>query len=260
MGSAWMTTPLLNTRKLSLALLGSLALMLSACADYTNQKALNSAEVEVDPAEPLNRIMYDIHTGLDTVIFRPVASAYRFVMPEFGRDAVSNFVRNLASPVVFVNSVLQGDQENTFATFWRFVINTAFGLGGLIDVASDGGLKNRSADFGQTLYVWGVDSGPYTFLPVFGPGTVRDSFGRVVDIFFNPTVWFDEPWLSYAQAGITIVDARSSNYTTINDIYDNSLDPYATFRSGYLQKRTNELNKLRPSAPRAPRASASVRN
>jgi len=220
-------------------------LALAACADYTNEKALNDPDANSDPYEGFNRAMFGVNKALDTVLVKPVTDVYRFIVPETGRKMVDNFVSNLETPVVLVNSVLQGDQENTFATFWRFALNSSVGIGGLFDVASEGGLHNRSADFGQTMAVWGVGSGPYTYVPIFGPGTIRDSFGRIVDIAFNPLVWVHPTWYSYAQAGVTIVDRRSVYYNLIDDTYKSSLDPYATFRSGYLQKRTSDITKVK---------------
>lgn len=218
------------------------ATLLGACADYTNQAALN-ADVEADPLEGFNRAMFGVNTALDKAVIRPVTYVYRGVVPEGGRESVSNFVNNIYSPVVLANSVLQGDQENSFATFWRFVVNTTFGIGGLFDVASTAGLKNRDADFGQTLAVWGAGSGPYLVLPILGPGTLRDSFGKGVDILINPVTWADEEWYGYALAGVTIVDTRSRNFTAIDDVYRTSLDPYVTFRSGYLQRRAREIRQ-----------------
>jgi len=229
--------------KRALACMAAFALV--GCADYTTRKAQNDPDINPDPYEGFNRAMFGVNKALDAAIIRPVTYVYRNTVPDGGQRAVTNFVHNLGSPVVFVNSVLQGDQQNSFATFWRFMVNTTFGVGGLFDVASEAGLKNRDADFGETLATWGVPSGNYLFLPVFGPGTERDTFGRVVDIFFNPTVWISPSWPSYAQFGLTVVDKRSTNWTLIEDTFKTSLDPYATFRSGYLQRRTSEISKVR---------------
>lgn len=231
---------------------------LSSCADYTNQANVSRLEQQPDSLEGFNRAMGAVNTGLDKAVIRPVTVGYRFVVPETGRTMVSNFVKNIYSPVVFANSVMQGDQENSFGTFWRFVLNTTVGIGGLFDVAGSAGLKTRDADFGQTLAVWGVPSGPYLVLPIFGPGTLRDSFGRGVDIALNPVTWANEDWYGYTLAGMTIVDRRNANFKAIDDIYRTSLDPYVTFRSAYLQRRTYEINQarqavgLKPMAPVAP--------
>jgi len=223
------------------------SLMLAGCADFTNPQALNEPMSKADPGERLNRGMFFVHTFLDNMAIRPVTSVYRGVMPDYGKQRVSAFVHNLGSPVYFANSVLQGDVDNSFAVLWRFVLNTTVGLGGIFDVASEAGLRADDRDFGETLAVWGFGSGEYTFLPVFGPGTMRDSIGRFVDILWNPSLWMHEEWPGYAQAGLTIVDTRSRHWNTIEDIYRNSLDPYATFRSAYLQKRTATITKLKAS-------------
>ncbi len=229
----------------NLALAFTAAAALTACADFTNQRAMDNPDLDPDPQEGINRVMFSIHNAIDTVLLKPVAYVYRAVMPEFGRNAVSNFVHNLGSPVFMANSVLQGDVDNSAAVFWRFTLNTTIGIGGLFDVADTAGIQARDADFGQTLAVWGVGSGPYTFIPIIGPGTTRDTFGRIVDIVWNPSVWARESWYSYAQFGITVVDRRAANYTLIDDIFRTSLDPYATFRSGYLQKRTSDIRKAK---------------
>lgn len=231
-----------------LAAAGAVAL-LAGCADYTNQQALDDPEAEADSLESFNRAMYGVHTAVDGVVIRPVTFVYRSVVPESGRTMVSNFLRNLASPISFANSVLQGDVDNSFGTFWRFAINSTIGIGGLFDVADEAGLRHRDNDFGQTLAVWGVGSGSYLFLPVLGPGTGRDTLGRAVDMVFNPLTWAEESWPVYVQGGMTVIDRRSANYTLIEDISQTSLDPYATFRSGYLQRRTVEIKKARAASP-----------
>ncbi len=220
--------------------------LLCACTDYTNPQALNNPDANPEQYEGFNRAMFAVNNALDTVLIRPLTYVYRSVMPETGRKMVDNFVINLSSPVVFVNSVLQGDAQNSFGTFWRFTLNSTIGIGGLFDVASDAGIRTRHADFGETLYVWGVNSGPYTYVPIFGPGTTRDSMGRFVDLLFNPLVWVHPTWYSYAQAGVTVIDQRSIHYQLIEDTFRSSVDPYATFRSGYLQKRTAEIKKAKP--------------
>lgn len=230
-------------KKTGIALTLTAALALTGCADYTNQAALDDPDTNADEYEGFNRAMYSVHNAIDIVILKPITAAYRFVVPETGRTMVTNFVHNLGSPVFLANSVLQGDVDNSVNTFWRFTVNTTFGIGGLFDVATEAGLKARDADFGQTMAVWGVGSGAYVFVPVMGPGTVRDSVGRLVDFVWNPSVWARSNGYAYAQTAITIVDKRSQLYTVINDVQRTSLDPYATFRSGYMQRRVAEIRK-----------------
>ena len=195
---------------------------------------------DVDPLEGFNRAMFSVNRVIDRGLLRPVVQGYQFIVPEAGRRSVDNFVDNLYQPVVFLNSVLQADPQNSFATLWRFLLNTSFGVLGLFDFAGEVGLENRSADFGQTLGSWGMGSGSYLYLPIIGPSSARDLAGRGVDMLTDPFNYIDNG-VTMVKTGITIVDKRSENSKLIDDIYDNSLDPYATFRSGYLQKRRADV-------------------
>lgn len=247
---------------LCMLLLIGACLALGACANSKTAGAPSSAEDSADPADPwegFNRAMFSLNNIIDSVLLKPVAQAYRFVVPEKGREAVHNVVENFSSPVDFANSALQGDVQNTFATFWRFVLNSTIGLGGIYDVAGrEGGLTARQADFGQTLGVWGLESGPYLFLPVFGPSNVRDAVGIVPDMYAHPAMYMDTPWPAVV-AATTAVDKRSQNYKLIEDVKRDSLDPYSTFRSGYLQRRASEVKRARQAAfapPSAARAAS----
>jgi phospholipid-binding lipoprotein MlaA len=142
--------------------------------------------------------------------------------------------------------VLQTDPQNSFASFWRFTLNTTVGVGGLFDVASEAGLKYRQTDFGQTMAIYGADAGPYIVLPIIGPSNTRDGIGRVADAFMNPFNYVDQgPGLSIAMWSATAVDKRSTNMKLIDDIYRTSLDPYTTFRSGYTQKRNSDIRRAK---------------
>lgn len=250
-----------NTHRLRLAavLAAGLLPLLSACADYTpiRQKSVVELEQdqEPDPWEPFNRAMFKVHNVLDQVIVRPIASIYNGVVPEPGRKAVSNVLVNLRAPIDLTNSVLQGDVQNSFATFWKFTLNTTVGLGGIYDFAGhEGGLKTRQADFGETLALCGVPSGPYLFLPLVGPSTLRDTAGRGVDLAFDPFTYTGDEWrwLTYTKDGLILVDFRSQNMKLIDDVNRNSLDPYVTYRSGYLQHRSNELRQALESRKMKP--------
>lgn len=200
-----------------------------------------------DPWEPLNRSIFAFNRVVDSLLLRPVTSVYRGVVPEEGRAAVSRVLDNLYAPVTFANSILQCDVQNTFATFWRFVINSTFGIGGIFDVASEAGLKNRTTDLGQTFGVHGADAGPFIMIPIMGPSNVRDAIGRVGDIFFFPPNYSSEWAVPLAIGAVSAVDARSNNMELIDGVYRSSLDPYATFRSGYMQKRAAEIKKAKES-------------
>jgi phospholipid-binding lipoprotein MlaA len=182
---------------------------------------------------------------IDGLILKPVTQVYRGVMPEKGQTMVHNFVLNLEEPITFGNSVLQADAENSFTSLWRFLLNSTFGVGGLFDAAGEVGLKARRTDFGETLAIYGVESGPYLFLPILGPSGVRDGLGRVADAFMHPAMYVDDSGTSIALWSITAVATRSDKFDLIEDIQKTSLDPYVTFRSYYTQHRVNSIKKAR---------------
>lgn len=220
-----------------LALTGAAALIAASCTKMPSE--------EYDPWEPFNRGMYQVNYVIDGVVLKPVTQVYRWVMPEQGEKMVHNFVLNLYEPINFGNSVLQGDPQNSFVSLWRFLLNSTVGLGGLFDVASDVGLVGRRTDFGQTLALYGVEDGPFLFLPILGPSGVRDGVGRIGDFFMYPPTYIGNDAVSWSMWGVTLVDTRSQNWDLINDVEKTSLDPYATFRSGYKQRRANEISKAR---------------
>jgi phospholipid-binding lipoprotein MlaA len=135
-----------------------------------------------DPFEPLNRVVFNANDAVDTAVIRPMAEAYRAVFPQFVRDRIKAFVDNLQEPRIFANNLLQLRINDAGFTFARFYVNSTLGLLGLFDIASEHGLPKQTGDFGETLYVWGVDSGPYLVLPLFGPSNPRDLFGLGVDL------------------------------------------------------------------------------
>ncbi len=164
-------------RSLQNYLLLSAALALCACA---SEEQLSRADS--DPWESLNRGMYKVNDVFDRALLKPIAYGYRKVLPSFARRGVSNFSDNLLTPRSAVNNFLQGKPRRGFHDVSRFLLNSIIGIGGLIDVASDAGLEIYNEDFGQTLAVWGVPDGPYTYLPLFGPRTLRDALGLQLDI------------------------------------------------------------------------------
>lgn len=229
-----------HVAKLAAALLISASL--SGCAQAP------AGSTDVDPAEGFNRGMFRVHQAIDGAVLRPVTYVYRGVVPEFGRDMVDNFVTNLSTPVVAANSFLQLDADRGFVAFWRFIINSTVGIGGLFDVASEAGLKKFDNDFGLTMARYGADSGAYLFLPVLGPTSPRDLVGRVADMFMDPFNYYDEG-ATMVRGGLTALNTRSEKYELLEDINNNSLDPYATIRSGYTQSRDAEVRKVRGQKP-----------
>lgn len=224
-------------------------LAVSGCANAPHDKAADNN----DPMEGLNRAIFQFNYVVDGVALKPVTQIYRGVMPEKGQEMVSNAIDNLYTPLSVFNSILQGDPENAFASFWRFMINSTFGLAGAFDVASEIPLKNRTTDLGQTFAIYGAESGVYVVLPIIGPSNTRDSFGRLGDALMNPFNHIDEG-LSLSLWAATAVDKRSENMKLIDDIYASSVDPYATFRSGFTQKRAADVKRAKEARKKSQEA------
>ena len=195
-----------------------------------------------DPLESLNRKIFRVNEVLFDYVLRPTVRGYRKVMPQWGRDRVHHFFNNLTEPVTLANAILQGDVDHSFTTFWRFMINTTWGVGGMFDIAGQEGLKRRSEDFGQTLGHYGVGGGPFLMLPVLGPHTTRAAGGRVVDIFFDPLNYefVDDEWQMARRVGDSI-DSLDQVHDVIVEVERTSFDPYATLRSMYLQNRESNI-------------------
>jgi phospholipid-binding lipoprotein MlaA len=197
-----------------------------------------------DPIESVNRLSFNVSLAFDKGILRPVAIVYRRMIPEPIRDGVRNFLNNLDSPLIFANDVLQGETDRAGTTLVRAGVNTTLGLGGIFDVAGRMGYMRHYEDFGQTLAVYGVDEGPYIFVPLFGPANPRDILGWAVDLVFDPLTYAQWGGKSYWQGGkfaVDIVDLRARNIDTLDDLEKTSLDFYASVRSLYRQSRNNEI-------------------
>ena len=242
--------------------------LLAGCAsdtatDTKSPDGATQSAKESDPSDPLegfNRGVYAFNGVVDDVILEPVARLYRTVVPAPGRDGVKNFLANLTSPVILVNNILQGDVNGAFTTFWRFVLNTTVGFGGVYDFAENNtNLKYKPEDFGQTLGVWGVDAGPYLVLPIMGPSSVRDGTGRIADYFADPLTYLLTDWQKVGRYGATAVDARSRNLDLIDEIERTSIDPYATIRSAYLQRRESQVQDKGSATPPAAKSDVSPR-
>jgi phospholipid-binding lipoprotein MlaA len=237
-------------RRPARAALLALMLGLAACAS-TRQSASPDDEMGEfdagpnDPIESVNRAIFGFNLFLDDWVLVPTAKAYRTVLPEFARDRVQSFMRNLRSPLIFANDVLQGEPTRATQTLGRFMTNTIAGVGGLFDVAGHYGVPYHSEDFGQTLAVWGVPEGPYLMLPLLGPSNPRDAAGVGTEFFADPLNIYlsniDYDYIPYVRTAIQTVDARSRNIETLDKIRSTSLDYYATIRSLYRQRRAAEI-------------------
>lgn len=201
-----------------------------------------------DPWEGFNRGMFSVHETVDQAVLEPVARGYRAVTPQPVRSTVRNFLRNLRSPVTLANDLLQGNADRAGTTMARLAVNSTFGVLGLFDPATGMGFERHEEDFGQTLAVWGVRAGPYIFVPLMGPTTLRDGAGRILDMAFDPFTWVggdDFNDARIARAAITAVSARESVIETIDDIRRDALDPYATIRTSYGLLRESAIQNGR---------------
>jgi len=202
-----------------------------------------------DPLESLNRTVLDVNTALDNALIKPVAEAYRQVLPQFARDRIRSAIDNLAEPRIFVNDLLQRRADAAAITFNRFFINTTLGLAGLFDPATERGLPKQSGDFGQTLYAWGVDDGPYLVLLFFGPSNLRDTIGLGVDLFTTPPALIVTGHAGFV-TGLVVgtvdgIDLRSRNIESLDEIIASSLDYYAHLKSITRQMRGAQLREAR---------------
>ncbi len=197
-----------------------------------------------DPFEPFNRAMFSFNEVVDKYALEPIAKGYRAITPDEFREGVGNVLHNLRAPVIFANDVLQVEPKRAGTTVARFGINSTLGVVGIFDVASTFGLEKHSEDFGQTLGVWGVPSGPYLVLPILGPSTIRDSSGALVDIAINP--------INYAQfegddafratrTTLTILNGRAAAIDAIQSMRDTSIDPYVSIRTTYVILRESAI-------------------
>ncbi|MFN0023561.1 MAG: VacJ family lipoprotein [Parvularculaceae bacterium] len=229
---------------LAIALTSPAAAQLSA-GDEAAAPLAAAADAQPDPWQGFNRNIFAANNVVDDVLFVPAAKGYRAVTPKAGRRGIRRFLSNLGAPSVFVNDLLQGEFSRAGDTLSRFVINSTIGAGGFADPAAQMGIEGHNEDFGQTLAVWGVASGPYLVLPLLGPSSPRDAFGTIVETGLNPLTYARTPPANIARlslAGTTLVSAREQFIEPLAEIEASSLDYYSSFRSFYTQSRTREIN------------------
>ncbi|SCX00579.1 phospholipid-binding lipoprotein MlaA [Nitrosomonas eutropha] len=204
-----------------------------------------------DPYESLNRKSYRFTDELDRRLIEPAANVYIEYVPEAIQHPVSNFYRNLSYPSVVLNSFLQGKIRQGVSDTMRFVINSTIGVGGLSDMAGHMGFEEHNEDFGQTLAVWGMGSGPYLFIPAYGPSNSRDMVDLPVSVFTDGLFY-----LAYALGGpvaiplaiLRIVDKRASLSGPMKIRDESALDPYLFVREGYMQQREYQIYDGNPPA------------
>jgi phospholipid-binding lipoprotein MlaA len=207
----------------------AVALLLSACASTPGRP--------YDPFEASNRVMYAINDPLDKYFAKPIAQFYVDYVPSFIRTGFSNYFNNIDDFFSAINGLLQGKLDKAGDDMGRVMLNSSFGLLGLIDIASDAGIPRGMEDFGQTFGYWGIPQGPYLFIPLWGPTTVRDGTGSILRYWYTPTQLIPDVAVRNVIYGIGAIDARAQALDATSLIEQASIDPYTFVRRAYLQRR-----------------------
>lgn len=232
------------------ALLGAALLAGPALAQAADAAGADDVAVFVanDPFEGFNRAMFRFNTDLDDAVFKPVATAYRDVLPRPVRLGVTNVFSNMGDAWSFVNNLLQLNVPGAFNSAVRFSVNSVLGLGGLLDIATEAGVQKRKQDFGLTMARWGVPAGPYLMLPVLGPYTVRDGAGFIVDWKGDRVTraYSDDIAVRNSLYVLRAVDKRANLLGVSSVLEVAALDPYSFTRDAYLQMRAQQAGLVRP--------------
>lgn len=228
-------------KQLKITLLFLSFLILTGCAGSLAKQEYNDQKIP-DPFETVNRASYAANVAIDLAILRPVATGYKNITPNFVRIGVSNFFSNLSEPRNFLNNLLQLKFERSLQSLARFTFNSTVGLGGVIDIMSlSESIPKQSEDFGQTLAFWGVKPGPYIYLPILGPSTVRDVIGRVGDaLTLGPRRIISE---SSNQTYYTVLNGieTRAGLLALDPVLKRQIDVYNFLRNGYEQSRINSI-------------------
>jgi phospholipid-binding lipoprotein MlaA len=211
----------------------AVAFALTGCATTANHPN--------DPFEGYNRAVFTFNDKVDTAVLKPTATAYKNVVPGFIQTGVNNFFGNLSDVWTAANQFLQGRPAEGLNDVTRVALNTTFGIGGLIDIASKSGLRKHNEDFGQTLGVWGVSSGPYLILPILGPSTVRDTVALPLDRKADPWNYKDPVHVRNIGTAVYVVDQRAVLLDASNLLEEAALDRYEFIRDGFLQRRESRV-------------------
>lgn len=211
------------------------SLLMSGCAGTQNQHT----DPENDPWEGFNRNMYAFNDGLDKVV-RPIAVGYDKIMPDPFQNGVGNFFRNLDAPVTILNQLLQGKVTEGADSFARFLVNSTIGLLGFFDVATKFGMPYYNEDLGQTLAKWGYKDSRYLLLPIFGPSTFRDGFGRLADSYVHPVGRAIHGRNEYGYWIFRGIDQRA-RYLPQDAELEQAYDPYILMRDVWLQNRQYKI-------------------
>jgi phospholipid-binding lipoprotein MlaA len=203
-----------------------------------------------DPWESYNRGAYAFNDALDRAVLKPVAQTYVEGVPEFAQEGIANFFENIQDLGTGLNNLLQGKLPEGASDLARVGVNTVFGIAGLWDLATPMGLEKHKEDFGQTLGVWGVPSGPYFIIPFLGPSTLRDAPARYVDPSFAYNRGIDQVAVRNSLYGLDVVRTRAGLLKAEKILDEAALDKYSFTRDAWLQRRRHLVYDGRP--PRDP--------
>ena len=231
-----MSSVSLPFRRIALALAGATTLLAGCAVGPTKE----------DPLEPWNRQMYEVHQVVDGNFIKPVAEAYVKVVPEVIRTGVSNFAGNIDDLFTGINNVLEGNGQQAGDDFGRVLLNSTFGMLGILDLASMMGIHKDHKDFGITFGKWGVPPGPYLFIPLFGPTTVRDGTGTLVRLFIGPVGYIPDVPLRNSIYGVGYVDLRAQALNAESVLDTAALDRYRFLRNAYLKNRLYQVYDGKP--------------
>ncbi|MEZ5704040.1 MAG: VacJ family lipoprotein [Burkholderiaceae bacterium] len=198
-----------------------------------------------DPFEPFNREVYAVNDAVDRAVLKPVATAYTEITPDVVRTGVSNFFRNLGDAWSFINATLQLRPREASENALRFGVNTVFGLAGLLDIASELGIERTTLDFGQTLGRWGVPSGPYLVLPIFGPSSVRDAAGFTIESRGDLVQGLSDVPTRNSLYALRAVETRANLLRATSMLEGAALDKYSFTRDIYLNRRESQVEDLK---------------
>ena len=235
-------------------------LSIAACATpppANDPEAVAEFKETNDPIEPANRVFYAINDGIDVVVLRPLALAYRYTIPQVVREHTHNVLANLGEPVATADDMLSGKPRRAGDSLMRFLVNSTFGVVGIFDVATGWGWPEHDTDAGIAFALWGVPSGPYLYLPILGPSNPRDAVGFGVDRLMDPGLWIGgKPAqdVGYGRLGLGALDARERVLDELDKVKAEALDPYATLRSLARQHRQSQIDDARSDTRATPPA------
>lgn len=214
---------------------------LSGCASVPPEQ-----QDESDPLEGFNRAMFSFNETVDGLIVKPAATLYNDILPEPVNKGVTNFFGNIDDVVVFANDLFQFKFAHAMNDLGRITFNSTIGLLGFIDVATPMGMKKRDEDFGQTLGHWGMGTGPYLVLPIFGPSSIRDGVGLVVDAYIDPINDIEDNSTRNQMIVVEAIDLRADLLSASKVFDEAALDRYLFIRDAYLQRRLNQVHDGNP--------------